>query len=200
MRQLIMWNLVTLDGYFEGPKPWDLEWHNYAWGEELEQLILEQARSIGMLLFGRRTYEGMAAYWPSAEGDTAAFMNTVPKVVFSRTLETAGWKNTRLVRDDAVEEVTKLKQEGGKDLYIFGSADLSATLTRHELIDEYRLALTPLVLGDGNPLFKPTPQRLPLRLVEARPLKSGCVILRYQSTKDRSLQPGERSVHSQEQR
>jgi dihydrofolate reductase len=114
MRQLIMWNLVTLDGYFEGPKPWDLEWHKYAWGEELEQLILEQARSIGMLLFGRRTYEGMAAYWPSAEGDTAAFMNTVPKVVFSMTLETAGWKNTRLVRDDAAEKVTKLKQEGGR--------------------------------------------------------------------------------------
>ncbi len=185
MRQLIMWNLVTLDGYFEGPKPWDLEWHNYAWGEELKQLSLEQARSIGMLLFGRRTYEGMAAYWPSVEGATAAFMNTVPKVVFSRTLETAGWKNARLVTDDAAEEVTKLKQEGGKDLYIFGSADLSATLTRHGLIDEYRLALTPLVLGEGNPLFKPTPQRLPLRLVEARPLKSGCVILRYQLAKDR---------------
>jgi len=185
MRQLIMWNLVTLDGYFEGPKPWDIEWHNYVWGEELEKLSMEQAGSIGMLLFGRRTYEGMAAYWPSAEGDIAAFMNAVPKVVFSRTLETAGWKNTRLVTTDAAEEVARLKQGGGKDLFIFGSADLSATLTRHALIDEYRLALSPLILGEGNPLFKPSPQRLPLRLVEARPLKSGAVILRYQPTKDR---------------
>ncbi len=185
MKQLIMWNLVTLDGYFEGPKPWDIEWHNYIWGEELEQLSLDQAKSIGMLLFGRRTYEGMAAYWPSAEGDIAAFMNTVPKVVFSRTLETAGWKNTRLVANDAVEEVTKLKEGGGKDLFIFGSADLAATLTRHGLIDEYRLAIAPLVLGEGNPLFKPSSQRLPLRLVEARPLKSGAVILRYQPAKDR---------------
>lgn len=185
MRQLIMWNLVTLDGYFEGPKPWDLEWHNYVWGEELEKLSLEQAGSIGMLLFGRRTYEGMAAYWSSAEGDIAAFMNTVPKVVFSRTLETAGWKNTRLVTTDATEEVARLKQGSGKDLYIFGSADLSATLSRHGLIDEYRLALVPVVLGGGNPLFKPSAQRRPLRLVEARPLKSGAVILRYQPAEDR---------------
>ncbi len=158
---------------------------NYIWGEGLEQLSLEQAKSIGMLLFGRRTYGGMAAYWPSADGDIAAFMNTVPKVVFSRTLEAAGWKNTRLVTNDAAEEVAKLKQGGGKDLFIFGSADLSATLTRHGLIDEYRLAIAPLVLGEGNPLFKPSPQRLPLRLVEARLLKSGAVILRYQPAKDR---------------
>ena len=185
MRHLIMWNLVTLDGYFEGPKPWDIEWHNHIWGEELEQLSLEQARSIGMLLFGRRTYEGMAAYWPSAEGEIAAFMNTVPKVVFSRTLETAGWKNTRLVTNDAANEVARLKQGDGKDLFIFGSADLSATLTRQGLFDEYRLALTPVVLGEGNPLFKTSSQRLPLRLVEARPLKSGGVILRYQPAKDR---------------
>lgn len=167
------------------PSPWDIEWHNYVWGDELEKLSLEQAGSIGLLLFGRRTYEGMAAYWSSAEGDIAAFMNTVPKVVFSRTLETAGWKNTRLVTTDAAEEVAKLKQGSGKDLYIFGSADLSATLTRHRLIDEYRLALTPLVLGGENPLFKPSPQRLPLRLLEARPMKSGCVILRYQPAGDR---------------
>jgi dihydrofolate reductase len=124
-------------------------------------------------VFGRRTYEGMAGYWPSAEGEIAELMNTVPKVVFSRTLEKALWKNTRLVKDDAAEEVAKLKQEPGKDLFIFGSADLSATLTRHGLIDEYRLGLTPVVLGGGNPLFKLSPQRLPLRLVEARPLRSG---------------------------
>jgi dihydrofolate reductase len=185
MRQLIMWNLVTLDGYFEGPKPWDIDWHNSIWGDELENLSLEQLRSVGMLVFGRRTYEGMASYWPSAEGQVAEFMNSVPKVVFSRTLEKAAWKNTRLVKSDAAEEVVKLKQEPGKDLFIFGSAELSATLARHGLIDEYRLALAPLVLGSGNPLFKPSPQRLPLRLVEARSLKSGGVILRYRPAEHR---------------
>ncbi len=176
-----MWNLVTLDGYFEGAKSWDIDWHDAVWGDELEQLSIEQSRSIGILLFGRVTYQGMAAYWASATGEIADFMNTVPKIVFSRTLEQAEWKNTRLVKGDAAEEVATLKQQPGKDLYIFGSANLASTLTRHGLIDEYRLGLTPIVLGSGNPLFKPMPERIQLKLVEARPLKSGCVILRYQA-------------------
>lgn len=180
MRKLIMWNMVTLDGYFEGPKSWDIDWHNVVWGEELEQFSIEQSRSIGMLFFGRVTYEGMAAYWTSATGEIADFMNAVPKIVFSRTLDKAEWKNTRLVKEHAAEEVAKLKQQAGKDLFIFGSANLSSTLMRHGLIDEYRLGLTPVVLGGGNPLFKTSPNQMQMKLVEARPLKSGCVILRYQ--------------------
>lgn len=180
MRKLIMWNMVTLDGYFEGPKSWEIDWHEYTWGEELEQFSLEQAKSVGMLLFGRVTYEGMAAYWTTAKGETADFMNSVSKVVFSRTLKKADWNNTRLVRGSAEEEVPKLKQQPGKDLYIFGSANLSSTLTRHGLIDEYRLGLNPLVLGGGNPLFKPNEHRQRMKLLEARPLKSGVVLLRYQ--------------------
>src|SRR5206468_6714943 len=88
MRRLISWNLITLDGFFEGPKSWDLDFHEYVWGEELEQLSLDQAASADLLLFGRVTYEGMAGYWPTAEGEIAEiaeFMNNVPKVVFSRT-------------------------------------------------------------------------------------------------------------------
>lgn len=180
MRKLIMWNMVTLDGFFEGLKSWDIDWHNDVWGEELEQLSVEQSKSVGMLLFGRVTYEGMAAYWSSATGEIADFMNHVPKIVFSKTLKEAGWNNTRLVKAHAVEEVARLKQEPGKDLFIFGSANLSSTLMRHGLIDEYRLGLTPIILGSGSPLFKASPNKLNLKLVEARPLKSGCVILRYQ--------------------
>ncbi len=179
MRKVIMWNMVTLDGFFEGPKPWDIDWHEAVWGEELEQFSLEQSKEMDLLLFGRRTYEGMAAYWSNATGEIADFMNTMPKVVFSRTLETAGWNNSRLVRGDAHEEVRKLKQQPGKHIFIFGSADLCATLTEHRLIDEYRLGLTPVVLGDGNSLFKASPERLNLKLLEARPLRSGAVILRY---------------------
>ncbi len=175
-----MWNLVTLDGFFEGSKSWEIDWHNYVWGEELEQLSIEQSRSADMLLFGRVTYQGMAAYWSSEKGEIADFMNNIPKIVFSRTLEKAEWTNTRLVKENAEQEVARLKQQSGKDLFIFGSANLSSTLTQHGLIDEYRLGITPVILGGGNPLFKPTPQRMKMKLLEARPLKSGCVIVRYQ--------------------
>jgi len=97
MRKVIMWNMVTIDGFFEGPKSWDIDWHEYAWGDELERLSIEQSKSVGMLLFGRVTYQGMATYWSSATGEIADFMNSIPKVVFLRTLERAEWNNTRLV-------------------------------------------------------------------------------------------------------
>ncbi|MDQ7859021.1 MAG: dihydrofolate reductase family protein [Armatimonadota bacterium] len=180
MRKVVMSNMVTLDGFFEGQRSWEIDWHEDVWGEELERFSLEQAKEVGTLLFGRITYEGMAAYWTSATGEIAEFMNSIPKVVFSRTLERADWHNTRLVRGDAEDEVARLKQEPGKDLYIFGSAGLSAALTRRRLIDEYRLVLNPLVLGGGNPLFKPAPERMRMRLLEARPLASGVVLLRYE--------------------
>jgi dihydrofolate reductase len=175
-----MWNLVTLDGFFEGSKSWELDWHQDVWGPELEQLSIEQLASADMLLFGRVTYQGMAAYWSSEKGAIADLMNSISKVAFSRTLAKAEWHNTRLVKENAVEEVTKLKQQPGKNIFIFGSADLSATLMRHRLIDEYRLGATPVILGGGNPLFKASSDRMKLKLMEARPLKSGCVIFRYQ--------------------
>jgi len=184
MRRLIMWNMVTLDGLFEGTKSWDIDWHEYVWGEELEQLSIEQLKSADMLLFGRVTYQGMASYWPSATGEVADFMNSIPKVVFSRTLDKADWSNTRLVNTNAQDEVAKLKQQPGKDLLIFGSGDLSSSLMRNGLIDEYRLGMTPVVLGGGNALFKPSPGRLRMKLLEARPLKSGCVILRYEPLRE----------------
>jgi len=174
-----MWNLVSLDGYFEGAKKWDLCWHQYVWGEELERLALEQLESAGALLFGRVTYEGMASYWSTAKGEdnVAEFMNSVPKVVFWRTLTKADWNNTRLVRGDAVAEVKKLKSEGSKNLFVFGSADLSATFIESHLFDEYRLCVVPVLLGAGTPLFKPSKQRTRMKLRESRPLKSGGVIL-----------------------
>jgi dihydrofolate reductase len=175
-----MWNLVSLDGFFEGAKSWDLGWHDSVWGEELERLSIDQLKSADMLLFGRATYEGMASNWPSAKGEVADLMNQIRKVVFSRTLEKASWNNTRLVKGNAEEEVAKLKKQPGKDLFIFGSANLSTTLIRHRLIDEYRLGLAPIVLGRGTPLFKTSPETMKLKLLEAKPLKSGGVILRYE--------------------
>ena len=180
MRKLIMWNLITLDGFFEGEKKWEFDWHNYVWGDELEQLSIEQSKSIGVLLFGRVTYEGMASPWTTSKSEIADFMNGVPKIVFSRTLGEARWNNTMLVKANAVEATENLKRQPGKDLYIFGSADLSSTFTHHGLIDEYRLCLTPVVLGKGNPLFKASPERMRMKLTKAQPLNSGSVILYYE--------------------
>ena len=180
MRKLIMWNLMTLDGFFEGTKSWEIDWHEYVWGEELEQLSIDQLKSIGTLLFGRVTYEGMAGYWTPATGEVADFMNSISKIVFSGTLQKADWNNTRLVKGSAVEEVAELKRQPGKDLYIFGSANLTSTFIQHGLVDEFRVCLNPLILGGGNPLFKPNSIRIKLKLLESKQLKSGCVILRYQ--------------------
>ena len=175
-----MWNLVTLDGFFEGQKNWEIDWHQYSWNEELEKLSLEQLHSADALLFGRRTYEGMAQYWPSATGEVAELMNGIAKVVFSRGLAKVEWNNTELIRGSAEDAVTEMKQKPGRNILIFGSANLSSTLMRAGLIDEYRLGIVPVVLGGGSPLFKPDLKRLRMKLLEAKPLKSGFVILRYE--------------------
>ena len=180
MSRLIMWNLVTLDGLFEGGTSWELEWHESVWGEELERLSIDQLRSAEMLVFGRVTYEGMAAYWSAAQGEVAELMNAVPKVVCSRTIADAGWNNTRLLRGDAAAEVRELKRRGDGNLFVFGSATLSATLIREGLFDEYRLGLVPVVLGRGRPLFERDQARRDLKLLEARALSTGCVLLRYE--------------------
>lgn len=179
MRKLIMWNLTTLDGCFEGPQPWDLSFHEYAWGKELERFSLEQASEVGTLLFGRATYDGMAAHWTTAKGETADFMNAVPKFVFSRTLERADWNNSTLVKDDAAEAVARLKKQPGKDLFVFGSADLSATLIRHGLFDEYRIGLVPVTLSKGRQLFQRDSEPLKLELLQSRPLGSRCLLTCY---------------------
>ncbi len=179
MRKLIMWNMVTLDGLFEGAQPWDLDFHDTGWGEELQRFVTEQMGAADLLLFGRVTYEGMAQYWSTATGETAAQMNAIQKVVFSRTLASATWANTRLVSADAADEVARLKQEPGKDILVFGSADLCDSLARAGLIDEYRLGINPVVLGQGTPLFKPGTEQTKMRLLEARPLQTGCVLAFY---------------------
>jgi dihydrofolate reductase len=179
MRRLIQWNLITLDGYFDGEKNWELDWHHYFWGKELEAFSIEQLKSADMLLFGRITYEGMAAYWQTATGEVAEFMNRLPKVVFSRTLERAEWANTRLVKNDAMAEVHALKTQGNGNMFVFGSGDLCAQLAENGLFDEYRIALAPVILGKGKTLFGRGMSRLKLELIEARALSTGVVILRY---------------------
>ena len=182
-----MWDLITLDGFFEGQKSWDIDFHNYAWGEELEQLTTDQLKAVGALLFGRVTYEGMASYWSTQKGEKADFMNGLPKIVISRTLQKADWNNTRLVNENAAEEVAKWKEQPGKDLFVFGSANLSMTFLKNDLVDEIRLCIVPVILGGGNPLFKTSPNRIKLKLLESKPLKTGGVIVRYEPEKNTGL-------------
>ncbi len=179
MGLLIEWNLISLDGYFEGAAKWDLEWHSYVWDQELEQFSIDQLRTAGMLLFGRVTYEGMAAYWKGATGEVGQLMNNLPKAVVSRTLKEADWNNTQILRGGSVDEIMKLKREVAGDILVFGSGAMAATLTKAGLIDEYRIAVTPAVLGHGVTLFGRDLPRMRMRLIEARPLASGVVILRY---------------------
>jgi dihydrofolate reductase len=179
MGKLIMWNLVTLDGYFEGPNSWDLEFHQHVWGDDLERFAIEQLEAAEGLLFGRITYEGMAAYWKTAEGTVADFMNSLPKLVVSRTLRKPDWNNTGLVSENVADTIREAKRQAKKDLYVYGSANLSETLIEESLFDEYRLGVVPVILGSGNPLFKQGIALQKLKLAGSQAFESGCVVSRY---------------------
>ncbi|MCT8999976.1 dihydrofolate reductase family protein [Chelativorans intermedius] len=179
MRRLVVWNMMTLDGHFEGKTPWDLGFHELVWGDELESFSLEQGKEIGTLLFGRRTYEGMASYWKNETGAIAEMMNAVEKAVATRTLGEVTWNNTRLLKGEAAQAVRALKTEEGKDIYVFGSAQLLTSLLEAGLVDEYRICVVPVVLGGGNPLFKPLSRPVRMHLASTRPLKTGGVVLTY---------------------
>ena len=185
MGKVFLFMMVSLDGFFEGPNH-EIDWHNV--DGEFNEFAIEQAKDVGTILFGRRTYELMASYWPteSAMKDdpvVAGMMNNTPKIVFSRTLAEAEWNNTRLVKGNVGEEVSKLKRMPGKDVAIFGSSDLAVSLAKDGLIDEFRIMVNPVVLGGGKRLFEGMEDKLSLKLVKTRTFKSGNVLLYYQPDK-----------------
>lgn len=177
MRKLKTWNMLTLDGFFEGPKKGEIDW--FVFDDELEKFIIDTQMNAGALLFGRVTYEMMAAYWPTAEGRIADFMNSVQKYAFSRTLDRVNWDKTTLVNGDAVAEIKKLKAQEGGDIFVFGSADFSQTLMENRLVDEYHFGINPVVLGKGVPWFKGGYDAMGLELFDSKTLKSGVVLLFY---------------------
>jgi len=186
MKKLIMWNVVTLDGRFEGEKPWDLSFHQLVWGPELEAFSLTQLHEASALVFGQNTYKGMADYWTNPEAavtddKVAPLMNSIAKIVCSTTLEKAEWNNSTIVRD-AVSEIRRLKGEGGGPLYVFGSGMLSESLMNAGLFDEIRLCIAPTILGKGRLLFTDKNMQKNLKLLEAKPLSNGGVLLRYEVT------------------
>ena len=182
MRKLFLFMMVTLDGFFEGPNG-EIDWHNV--DEEFNEFAIHQTSEVGALLFGRKTYELMASYWPteSAKNDdpvVAGLMNSLPKIVFSKTLDKVGWDNSRLVKDQIAEEVTRLKSQPGKDLAIFGSSNLCVSLMQMGLVDEFRIMVNPVVLGRGHTLFGGIKDKLDLKLLKTRAFRNGNVLLYYQ--------------------
>lgn len=181
MRRVIFQNLTSVDGYFEGPAR-EIDWHNV--DGEFNELAIDFLNSVDILLFGRVTYELMASYWPTPKAIAddpivAGKMNSLSKVVFSRTMTKAVWTNTRVVNGNAVEEIRRLKQGAGKDIAIFGSSDLAVSVLHSDIIDEIRILVNPIVLGGGKPLLHGIAGRLQLKLLGARTFASGNVMLSY---------------------
>ena len=188
MSKIVLFNLVTLDGFFADPNG-EIDWHHV--DEEFNDFAIAQLSAAAGLIFGRVTYQLMASYWPTEtaiqnDPQVAAKMNAVPKIVFSRTLDRADWNNTRLVKNNVAAEIAKLKQPPGKDWFIFGSANLAAALTNQGLIDEYRVMVNPVVLGRGKPLFPDLKKKLDLQLTDSKIFQNGNVLLYYQPVVEQS--------------
>jgi dihydrofolate reductase len=183
MRKLVVFNTVTLDGYFVDSKG-DMSWAHKN-DDEWNAFVGENASGSGMLVFGRITYELMASYWPTPMAlqnspVVAKGMNAMPKIVFSRTLDNASWSNTKLLKGDLATEVRKLKQEPGPAMVILGSGTIVSQLAQQNLIDEYQIALSPSVLGQGRTMFEGVKQKLNFKLTNSRAFRNGNIFLCYQ--------------------
>jgi dihydrofolate reductase len=191
MRKIVFMMSVSLDGFFEGPDR-ELDWQLV--DIELHQHFNERLATASAFLDGRVTYELMAGYWPTADQDPGAsapviefarIWRDMPKIVFSRTLEQAGW-NTTIAREVDPGEIHKLKAQPGGDLVVgggdlvVGGAGLAAAFRAHDLIDEYRIYVQPVLLGRGRPLFQPSNATARLHLAETRAFRNGVVLLRYE--------------------
>jgi dihydrofolate reductase len=186
MRKVVVSEFVTVDGVMEDPGGaegfdrggWAFQFDR---GDEGDKFKLDETLQSDALLLGRATYQVFAEAWPSRTGEFADKFNSMPKFVVSTTLEEAEWNNSRLIKGNVAEEVSKLKQEPGGDVLVNGSAQLVHALMEHDLIDEYRLMVFPVVLGSGKRLFADTSDTTALRLVESQPVGSeGVLILTYQ--------------------
>ena len=183
MGRIVVTEFVSLDGVAEDPGgAEDFEYGGWAFefsrGEEGDAFKLEETRSTGALLLGRRTYEGFAAAWPSREGEFADLFNALPKYVVSTTLKDPQWTNTTVLDGDLVQEVRRLREIDG-DLVVHGSAQLAQALIANDLVDELRLMVFPVILGTGKRLFGDPGEKKGLRLVDAKAVGDGVVILTY---------------------
>ena len=186
MGKLTVFNFVTLNGYFKGPND-DTSWHQHG-NEEEGEFAAEGAQSDSIILFGRKTYEMMAGFWPTPEAiktmpAVAEGMNKSEKIVFSRTLKSADWNNTRIISTNIVDEVKKLKKTSKKDMTILGSGSILSQLAEAGLMDVFQFLIDPVALEEGVPIFKDIKHKLDLKLTSTRAFKSGAVLLSYESVK-----------------
>jgi dihydrofolate reductase len=186
MPKLIVFNHVSLDGYFvdgKGTMNWarhdrtDPEWNAY---------VSSNAGGNGTLVMGRVTYELMIQYWPTSmakqhDPAVAEGMNRMPKVVFSRKLDKVSWNNTRLVKEDLPGEIRRMKQGSGPGMVILGSGSIVSQLAQEKLIDEYHCVVNPVILGAGRTMFEGVKETMPLKLADSRTFKNGYVVLRYET-------------------
>jgi dihydrofolate reductase len=192
MRNIIVSMRVTLDGFIAGPQG-EMDWMEEFFDEALATYESELQKTVDTMLFGRVTYQGFESYWPKVALDPASpqglveyanQLNAMRKLVFSKTLSRVEWNNATLVREIVPEDITKMKQEPGRDMLIHGSANIVRTLTKLGLIETYQLLVYPVVLGSGKPLFQDIKDRVPLKLVETQTHPSGVVLLSYQPAKE----------------
>jgi dihydrofolate reductase len=191
MRRLVVNEFLSLDGVYKGPGAPDEDteggFRHGGWQMQYGDDVLGAAAAEGMAqtdanLFGRKTYEIMAAYWPNAPSDDpyAQHLNNVQKYVASRTLDRAEWQNTTLLQGDVAEEVAKLKEQPGQNIGVLGSGNLVQTLMKDDLVDEYSLWIYPIILGGGKRLFPEDDQVRKLRLVDSKPTTTGGMLLTYE--------------------
>jgi dihydrofolate reductase len=187
VRKVVAVEFVSLDGVMESPEEWAFPYTN----DEMEEANAAGMAASDALLLGRVTYEQMAAFWPDRSGDdpTVDYLNSVPKYVVSTTLDTVEWRNSTLVEGDVTEEVSKLKQQPGKDIAILGSGTLVQSLMRDDLLDELRLIIHPIVLGSGKRLFEDGGDRQALELVDSRTFSTGVVYLTYRPAGEQGAGP-----------
>jgi dihydrofolate reductase len=184
MGRIVVTEFVSLDGVMQDPGG-DSTFKHAGWTFEIEQgqegadFKLEETRNSEALLLGRVTYEGFAKAWPSVEGEFGDMFNNMPKFVVSTTLEKAEWKNSTVLRGDVVKEVTNLRQKTNGDIVVHGSAQLVQTLLEHDLVDEIRLMVFPVILGSGKRLFGDTTDKKPMTLVDSKTIGSGVTLLTY---------------------
>ena len=191
MRKVIVSMNVTIDGFMSGADC-ELDWHFQNWTPEMAECLSEQLNKADTILLGRITYDVMAGYWPSQAMNPsyprediafAEMMNNYLKIVFSKTLATAEWNNSKLAKGNVLNEITKLKQTPGKDIIIYGSGSIVAALAGLNLIDEYVLWVHPVLIGKGRPLFK-SGSKLNLELIKTKTFSTGVVILYYEVVKN----------------
>jgi dihydrofolate reductase len=188
MRRIIVSEFVTLDGVMEDPGGAD-KFERGGWafqfdrGPEGDKFKLDEVMAGDALLLGRATYKGFAEAWPSRTGEFADKMNNMPKYVVSTTLKEGGWNNTTVIKSNIAEEVSKLKAMPGKEILVAGSGQLVRTLMQHNLIDELRLMVFPVVLGRGRRLFEDDSDKYTLKLAESKQVGSGVLILIYHPEK-----------------